>query len=80
MKAAQSCECLAKVNKALERHGTKLVECFSLLASSGCAVVASEKIPTLRRVKPKTVIASYCPFCGKKYPPPPPHGHPHIIA
>ena len=45
MKAAQSCECLAKVNKALERHGTKLVECFSLLASSGCAVVASEKSP-----------------------------------
>jgi hypothetical protein len=81
MKAAKGCDCIGKVNKALEPHATKLVECFSLLGSTGCAVVASEKIPTVRhRVKPKTVIASYYPFCGKKYPPPPLYNHPLIVA
>lgn len=68
------CDCIELANKALEPEGTQLLTMFSLRGGPTCAVVASEKIPTLRqRVKPKTVIATFCPFCGKKYPDPPKH-------
>jgi hypothetical protein len=64
----KDCGCIEAANKALEPHGTQLNVMYSFSGGQTAAIVASEKLPNARRgTKPKTVIATFCPFCGVKY-------------
>lgn len=56
-------KCFKELNKELEQHNTKLV---GNLLGIDYVLVETEKIETKKRGRPKSVIASYCPFCGKK--------------
>lgn len=68
-KATKGCNCIEECNKLLALHNTKLLASFSLTGGSTLAVLATERIHNLRDGKrAKTVLASYCPICGKKYP------------
>jgi hypothetical protein len=60
-----SCDCLSEATKKLADYNTR--PSFSITLSDGVqrAIVATSPIPPNR--KPKTLLATYCPMCGKKY-------------
>ena len=62
--------CNAQINVLLKDRNTRLVVGF---LNPDIAVVATEKIETGRGKRHTYVTASYCPFCGKKYPERAPH-------
>lgn len=67
------CKCLALTQAALKEHNTEIVVCFLLpigkrKRSLTIPTIATQKIETRKRGKAKTVVASFCPFCGEKYP------------
>ena len=65
----KSCNCIALAGKKLEPHNTRLIVSISLTGACDRAVIATERIKSLRDNKrPLHVVATYCPFCGKKYP------------
>lgn len=62
------CDCVTAMDKLLESRNTRLVTMFTATLQV-LPVVASERIQNFRDGKKAvTVIPSYCPFCGKKYP------------
>lgn len=68
------CRCIGKITKVLAKQNVRLSLAF-VLSRSGkkweeAAVVAVERIPTTppTRKKPPALIATFCPFCGVKYP------------
>lgn len=64
------CECLKIVDAQLEKFNTRVGTAFSiskdLSVMSLDIVIASEKIDTKKRGRPRTIVAAYCPFCGIK--------------
>ena len=56
-------KCLKDLNKALEHHNTKLV---GNLIGTNAVLIETEKVDSKTRGRPKTVVATFCPFCGKK--------------
>lgn len=57
-------KCLDQVEAELKQHNTRLV---SNMFQPNDVFVATERIRGLRDGKSaKTVVASHCPFCGKK--------------
>ncbi|MET4341995.1 hypothetical protein [Bradyrhizobium sp. RT9a] len=66
------CECLTKVNTSLRDRNTKLATGFIFtrdLAGMDCLpLVAVEKVDTRKRGRATSVIPTFCPFCGEKYP------------
>lgn len=58
------CNCVAKVNVNLAKYNTVL----ETTLFSFWALVRTGKVDRKKRGKPSTVAASYCPFCGNKYP------------
>lgn len=71
-KKTKRCNCIALVNKALEEFNTcvhqELQFNFTTHESglSGC-IVKTSKINDDKRKPARTVMATYCPFCGKKW-------------
>lgn len=65
-KPTKTCDCIGKVNAALEEYNTQLDLAFNT-AGKVAVTVATVRINTLRDgKKAKTVIAAFCPFCGIK--------------
>ena len=63
------CDCVHECNKLLAARNTKLVAALSLSGGPTIAVLATGRINNLRDGKrASTVLASFCPICGKKYP------------
>ena len=62
------CECIKTVNDNLSSANinTRIKVPFTMGDVSKC-VVATEKEDSNNRKKPKTIFASFCPFCGEKY-------------
>jgi len=58
------CDCVDQIDAKLADRNTKL----NLEVFSERCVVESMKIDSKKRGAPVRVLASYCPFCGKKYP------------
>ncbi len=60
------CSCWDQVNKKLDEAGAnaELVQSFSFTGHHYLQVKTDNKNKS--RKAPKTVLASYCPFCGKK--------------
>ncbi len=64
------CDCLELTNKTLADQGFNTFVDHTLPFFGGVAqaVLHTSKIDENKRGKPMTMIASYCPFCGEKYP------------
>jgi len=57
-------ECLTRIDEELANYNTRLAQ---NLFNWNDVFVQTERIRSLRDGQnPKQVIASYCPFCGKK--------------
>lgn len=56
--------CFVQANKALAADNTTLG--FAYVFSDGDVrlIVKTEKLDPAKRGKPKTLMASHCPFCG----------------
>jgi hypothetical protein len=63
---SHSCACIGQVNERLLPHNAIVVETFYPVARP---VIETTKLDSKARSKrPPLVIASFCPFCGVKYP------------
>lgn len=66
------CGCLKRLNEALKDRNTKLSVSFCLSRDLSEAdttlMIQTEKIDRHSRVKAISVIPTFCPFCGEKYP------------
>lgn len=70
------CNCIKDTNKVLEERGlnTRLDIPIMFnrgngnLGSSPQVLIKTKKADTTKREKPIKLFASYCPFCGEKYP------------
>jgi len=60
------CSCISEMDNVLREHNTCLVT--TLFRNPQVVAVRTDKINTRVRKGPATVIASFCPFCGEKYP------------
>lgn len=65
------CKCLSKVRKILAKSNTR-VDMVSLVNFKTGKIRESLKIATARidrrqRTKVRTLLPSFCPFCGEKY-------------
>lgn len=66
-----ACECVERVNEHLEQFNTVLRRASMMNMTTGnirhALVVATERRSLAgKRQKVKTVLATYCPFCGKR--------------
>jgi hypothetical protein len=66
-----NCQCFRVVNAKLEKHNTMLDMRMCLNREDGRMTlepqlaIVTVKIDSKNRVGPKTLLASFCPFCGK---------------
>lgn len=74
MSTAAKCDCVARMDESLKPHGLRLASCFSLGASFSTVhhrpvLITTEKLPDAGRRKnsPPLVMATFCPFCGKRF-------------
>lgn len=69
---SERCDCMTMVNESLKSRNTRLASGFILTEDLGgmdcLPLVAVEKIDTSKRGKATSVIPTFCPFCGVKYP------------
>lgn len=60
------CDCIQTMNARLrDEHNGVLI---TTLFGNPRAVIGTEKLDSKRRGKPPVAIASFCPFCGDRYP------------
>lgn len=72
MSTASNCDCVARMNENLKPHGLRLASCFSIgtgTAQHRPVLISTEKLADAgrRKTSPPLVIASFCPFCGKRF-------------
>lgn len=61
------CDCIQKFDKHLAEFNTKINIPFWSSSGFIAPFVETRKLDATKRGKPKSVAASYCPFCGTKY-------------
>ncbi len=65
----RDCDCIDKALPLLTLKNTKMVVALSFTGECDKAVIATELIHKRRDGKRSVLlVATYCPFCGKKYP------------
>ena len=65
------CDCIKLFNEQLASRNTRIKIPISFGAnkiSSLPPMIVTEKVDERSRMKPVSLLASYCPFCGEKYP------------
>lgn len=60
----EPCNCIERVDRKLTEYG---VACETNLLGPARAVISTYKLSGARKKAP-VLEASYCPFCGEKYP------------
>lgn len=68
------CDCITSVNAQLAPHNTKIVVPMWALSGIYTPFIETAKLDTKQRGKAKALFASFCPFCGERYPSPSPDG------
>lgn len=68
----RTCDCMERIDAHLKERNLKLVRSVCI-SSDGIRmpdklVLATEKINSKVRRKPRVVVAHFCPFCGAKNP------------
>jgi hypothetical protein len=67
------CNCVAEVQKMLEKENTRLTHVSLFNIKTGkCREsihVSTEKIDTKKKGKAKYMLVTFCPFCGERYAP-----------
>ena len=73
-----ACKCIEKCNDEMERLALNTAVSVPLIINFGTgkcappmAMIATYKVDDRQRGKPKSIIATFCPFCGKRYEPAP---------
>jgi len=68
MKNTSVCDCITKVNKALEKDGTrlKLHPTVNLKEGTMGFELALETYKTRKGAKARLIRPLFCPFCGSK--------------
>lgn len=70
MPRTNKCKCREQVDKELEQFNTRLERPLMLDWSSKDAsvglLISTTKIDPKKRGQKKSVLATHCPFCGKK--------------
>ena len=66
------CNCAKKLNEKLAPLNYRLTR--NLLEDNPPVLIEMHKIETRERTQSHSLVASYCPFCGKKYPARPSRG------
>ena len=65
------CDCVEKINKQLKDHNTRISTSMTIsrdLSTTGVGLqVTTHKIDTKIRKPAMSLLASFCPFCGKKW-------------
>lgn len=61
------CDCISKIDEKLKEFNTKIM--LPWWSSSGILAphIETRKLDEKKRGKPRSVIASFCPFCGDEY-------------
>lgn len=68
-KVKAGCRCIEKSDKTLASVGIRLVVMYSLSGGPNRVILMTERLKLERgSKKPPTLMAVFCPFCGKKYP------------
>ncbi len=70
------CDCIKLTNGALQKEGCNTKLEIPLLLSPGLddisqsqrVIISTVKADSKKRDRPMRLFASFCPFCGKKYP------------
>ena len=66
----RTCKCIDRLNADLAEFNTELDLVHSINFTNGSSrdwiQLATRKIDSKKRGKPKAVVASYCPSCGRK--------------
>ena len=60
-----TCSCISEVNAKLAESNGELLMTFWPVSRP---LMETQKLDTKKRVKPPLVVATFCPFCGEKYP------------
>lgn len=69
MAEEKGCKCVEKSRAKLAEHNTRIVQRLTMTGVMPNVSILVERIETGRgKRQAMAVIASYCPFCGKKYP------------
>lgn len=65
------CGCIPKINKQLAERNTRLAQSFCLtedLSGADCVLMIAVEKVNPRGKRPTHVLATFCPFCGKRFP------------
>jgi len=64
------CDCIKEIGEQLKsmNNNTKLQICMFWDGKPSRAMIATKKVESKLHGKPNNIVASYCPFCGEKYP------------
>lgn len=68
------CNCIADANAQLKQHNGAIEQRFqfSFAATTSSRMsnplISLVKLDKTKRKKPPILVATHCPFCGKKYP------------
>lgn len=65
------CDCIKRVNAKLAEHNTCLAEVSMVNMKTGkcrqSIQVSTMKLSRLKKGKPKVMLPTYCPFCGRPH-------------
>ena len=62
------CDCIEKLNELLKPRNTLINVSFDLLGKMPMrTIISTVKYDDKNRMEERTIIATYCPFCGQKY-------------
>jgi hypothetical protein len=72
-KPDKPCKCIEQVNKQLEQSNARISQGLQINFKTGASGLSSpfvvvEKVDGKIRKRLPSVVCSFCPFCGSKYP------------